>query len=194
MRPSYWLPPLVWMAVIMAFSSATFSAEHTGGLLHPVLRWLAPWLTDAHIEAVHVFGRKAGHALEYAILAALWFRAFARGRGLQARPSAWIALGISLAWALLDEAHQATLLSRTGSAGDVVIDGAGAVLALVVARTGWRRSADRAIAIALWLAAVGGAAALVLNAAAGVSSGVLWLTAPLAAAGLVVRRMRRRRD
>ena len=193
MRPSYWLPPVVWMAVIMAFSSASFSAEHTEGFLHPVLRWLAPWLTEAHIEATHVLGRKGGHVLEYAILAALWFRAFARGRGLPARPSAWIALGISLAWALLDEAHQATLAARTGSGIDVVIDAAGAVLALVVARTGWRRSADRATGITLWLAAVGGAAALVLNAAAGVSSGVLWLTAPLAAVGLLVRYALRRR-
>jgi VanZ family protein len=180
------------MAVIMAFSSATFSAEHTGGLLHAVLRWLAPWLTDAHVEAAHTLGRKTAHVLEYAVLAALWVRAFARGRGLPPRSSAWLALAISLTWALLDEAHQATLLSRTGSAGDVALDATGAVLALIVFRAGWRRSADRATAIALWLAAVGGAAALVLNAAAGVPSGVLWLTAPLAAAALVARHLLRR--
>lgn len=193
MRLSYWLPPLVWMAVIMAFSSATFSAEATGGILDPLLRWLAPWLSAAQVDAIHVLGRKGAHAAEYAILAALWFRAVAKGRGLLPRPSAWIALGISLAWAFLDEAHQATLPERTASAADVVIDGAGAVLALVAARVGWRLAADRAIAVFLWLAAVGGAAALGLNVIAGVTSGILWLTAPLAALGLVARHVIRRR-
>lgn len=193
MRPSYWLPPLVWMAVIMAFSSTTFSAEATGGVLAPLLRWLAPWVTDAQVEALHALGRKAGHVTEYAILAALWFRAFATGRGLSPRPSAWLALGISLAWAFLDEAHQATLPSRTASAGDVVIDAAGAVLALVVARAGSRRPADRATALFLWVAAVGGAGALALNAATGVASGILWVTVPAAGVALVVRRAVRRR-
>ena len=193
MRPSYWLPPVVWMAVIMAFSSATFSAESTGGLLDPLLRWLAPWLTEAHVDAIHVLGRKGAHATEYAILAVLWFRAFAKGRGVLPRRSAWMALGISLAWAFLDEAHQATLPARTASAGDVVIDGTGAVLALVGARVGWRRSADRATAVLLWLAALGGAGALLLNAFAGVPSGLLWLTTPMALLGLVLRRWARSR-
>src|SRR4030065_129659 len=57
-------------------------------------------------------------------------RASRRGRGLGPRASAWLALGVGLAWAFLDEWHQSALLARTGSALDVLLDATGAVAAL----------------------------------------------------------------
>lgn len=192
MRPTHWLPPVLWMAVIMWLSSDAGSAERTASWLQPILRALAPWATPDQLEAMHGFVRKGAHLTEYAILAALWFRAFARGRDLGARAAEWLAFSISLAWALLDEAHQATLLTRTASAADVVIDSAGALIALLLARLGWRAVADRATALLLWMAAGGGGGALVVNAFAGVPSGALWLTV-LAAALLLLARHRLRR-
>ena len=189
---AYWLPPVVWMAVILWLSTDTGSPEHTSSFLLPLVRWLLPWATPAQLDFIHLLLRKMGHLVEYAVLAALWFRAFARGRGLPPRTAAWLSLSISLAWAFLDEWHQSMLLSRTGSALDVVLDGAGAAAALAAGRLGWRASVDLATAILLWVAVVGGAAVLAVNASTGVASGVLWLTASTAALGLIARRLLRR--
>ena len=190
MRPAaYWLPPVVWMAVILFFSSDTGSPEHTSSFLLPLLLWLLPRATPAELDVIHLLIRKTAHLAEYAILAALWFRAFARGRRLPPPTAAWLSLSISLVWAFLDEWHQSALLSRTGSAMDVVLDGAGAVAALAAARLRWRASVALATAVLLWIAAVGGAAVLAVNTSTGVASGILWLTVPAAALGLIARRL-----
>lgn len=188
-RPTYWLPPALWMAVIMWLSSDVGSAEHTEHWLVPILRMLAPWAAPAQLEALHGLARKGGHLSEYAVLGALWFRALVRGRGLSPRAATWIAFAISLGWAILDEAHQSLVPARTASGTDVAIDGIGTLLALGVARLGWRGTADRATTLLLWAGLLGGGAFLVVNALAGVPSGALWLTAPAAALLLLARRM-----
>ena len=193
MAPAYWLPPVVWMAVIFGLSSDTASAEQTSRFLPPLLRWLLPWATSGQLDLLHAAARKSGHLVEYAVLAALWFRAFARGRGLAPRAASWLALAIAVVWAFVDEGHQSMLLSRNGSALDVGIDAGGAVLALAAARRGWRAALDRAAVALLWIACVGGGAALAVNVWAGVPSGALWATAPAAALLLVIRWRRARR-
>src|SRR2546425_1037883 len=144
MRPAHWLPPVLWMGVIMLLSTDTGSAAHTGELLLPLLHWLLPWASPGDLAAIHGLVRKGAHLTEYAILAALWYRAFTRGRRLTPPTAGWLAFGISLAWATLDEWHQAFLPSRTSSATDVGIDGAGAAVALIVACRGWRAALDGA--------------------------------------------------
>jgi VanZ family protein len=186
-RLTIWLPPLLWMAAIMWFSSGDFSADNTGSVLGPLLRWLMPWATPVQVDAIHGVIRKTAHMTEYALLAALWFITFTRERRWSARAAAWAALLIAIGWAFLDELHQATEPSRTASALDVAYDSAGALLAMVFARSGWRRAADVLTTALLWAAAAGGAAVIVINLASGVDSGVLWLTVPAAAALLVFR-------
>jgi len=186
-RLTIWLPPLVWMAAIMWFSSGDFSAENTGSILGPLLRWLLPWASPAQINALHGMVRKAAHVAEYAALATLWFIAFTREPRWSARTAAWAALLISIGWAFLDELHQATEPSRTASIIDVGYDAAGALLASMVARAGWRRAVTRLTTALLWAAAAGGAAIIAINLASGVGSGVLWLTVPAAAALLLLR-------
>src|SRR3989442_8045644 len=166
MRPAHWLPPVLWMGVIMGLSTNAASAEHTGQLLLPVFRWLLPWATPGQLDTIHALLRKGAHLTEYAILASLWYRAFTRGRNLGHRAAGRLAFVISVTWAVLDEWHQSFLPSRTGSAVDVAIDGAGATLALVVAYRGWRAVLDGAAPILLWLAAAGGAAPITLNPSA----------------------------
>src|SRR5688572_20810207 len=110
-----WLPPLVWMAVILIWlSSDAFSATHTGGGIAAVLRWLLPSITAAQIEHAHALVRKAGHFSVYGILAALWLRAFVRERVLALPAAAWAAFGITVIWACVDELHQSTVASRRG--------------------------------------------------------------------------------
>jgi VanZ family protein len=183
----YWLPAAVWMAVIQWLSSDVGSAEHTGHWLVPLLHLMAPWATPTQLDALHGLVRKAAHLTEYAVLAMLWYRALARGRRLSPRPAAAIAFAISLIWAVLDEARQSLVPTRTASAMDVAIDGIGALLATLIAAVGWRKAVDRTTTLLLWTGLVGGAAFLLLNAIAGVSSGFLWLTAPLAAVLLIAR-------
>lgn len=140
-----WLPPLVWMAIILIWLSAdAFSATRTGGTVAALLRWLLPAITATQIDAVHALLRKAGHLTIYGILAALWLRAFLRERVLALPAAAWAAFGITVVWACVDELHQRTVASRTGTVTDVGIDAAGAAIVLVVAYVAARRNGARA--------------------------------------------------
>ena len=75
-----WLPVLAWMAFIFVGSTDLLSAEHTSRFIGPFLRWFAPDVSDATIVSVQLVVRKCGHLTEYAILAALLYRAFRRSR------------------------------------------------------------------------------------------------------------------
>ena len=187
-RLTIWLPPLAWMALIMWFSTGDFSAESTGSVLQPVLQWLLPWASSSQIATLHALVRKMAHMTEYAVLATLWFIALTRERRWSARRAAWLALLVAVGWAFLDELHQATVPSRTASIGDVGFDTAGALVASSVARLGWRRVIGTLTTTLLWTAVIGGALVIAINLASGVASGVLWITVPVAAALLLVRR------
>ena len=189
-RLTIWLPPLVWMAVIMWLSGGDFSSDNTASVVGPLLRWLLPWATPGQVDALHALIRKSAHVTEYAVLAVLWFITFTRERRWSPRTSAWVAVLIAVGWACLDELHQASEPSRTASAFDVGYDAAGALLAMLFARAGWRRASEGLTTALLWAAAAGGAAVIAVNLASGVRSGLLWLTVPAAAALLVVRRRR----
>src|SRR5207245_1884182 len=113
---------------------------------------------DAQIAALHALIRKGAHVTEYAVLAALWFVALTRERGLSRRRAAWLAFVVAVGWAFLDELHQATEPSRTASAMDVAIDATGALAAATVGRHGGGRVLDGAAPVAPGAAAGGGAA------------------------------------
>ena len=179
------------MAAIFWFSTGEFSAENTGSVLQPLLRWLFRGLTEPQIAAAHGVIRKLAHFSVYAVLATLWFLALNRERRWSAPRAAWGALLVAIVWAFLDELHQAFEPSRTASAADVALDSAGALAASMVGRYGWRRAIDGAAAALLWIAALGGAALLVVNLASGVAPGVLWITVPAAVVALVLRRRRK---
>jgi VanZ family protein len=168
------------MAVVMYLSGDAWSAEETRGPLGVVFAWVFPTATPAQLVALHGVARTTAHLTVYAILALLWRRALRETAGA-ARGSAWIALGVSIAWAMVDEAHQATVSTRTGSGVDVLVDTVGAAVALVVAQRDWRSILDRATTVVLWVVVGGGLAALMINAAAGVESLALWITTPAGA-------------
>jgi len=70
-----------------------------------------------------LIGRKIFHAVEYALLCFLWWRALA-GATTSARALA-AAAALSLAYAISDEIHQTFIQGRHGSPVDVVIDSVG---------------------------------------------------------------------
>jgi len=141
----YWLPVLIWLAVIFLGSTDLMSAEHTSRFLVPFLRWLKPDITAEAVVRVQFFVRKAAHLTEYAILAILFWRALRRGTNLRVQMSilftaVWFACAI---FAVSDEFHQSLVVWRTASAQDVLIDVCGAVVGpaiyLTVNRRKWTR-------------------------------------------------------
>jgi VanZ family protein len=110
-RSALWLPPLLWMAVIFAFSA------------QPNLNSGLGWID-------HV-GRKIIHAADYALLCFLWWRALRTkidGRGAFA-----VAWAIAFLYAISDEYHQTFVAGRHGSWVDVAIDSMGAGLFVLLA-------------------------------------------------------------
>jgi len=189
-RLTIWLLPLAWMAVILSLSGDAFRDQATASVVRPLLEALLPWASAHMIDGLHWLIRKSAHMTEYGILAALWFTALTRNTRLPRRGATWAALAVAVAWAAVDELHQATTTTRSGSAGDVGIDAAGAAVAAFFTGAGWRDALRYLTTALLWIAALGGAAILVVNVSTGVPSGILWLTVP-AAAGVLVWRARR---
>jgi cold-inducible RNA-binding protein len=140
----YWLPPLLWMAVMFVLSTDTFAAEHTGGVLWHVLSGLAPRVTYEQYTLLHFLIRKAAHLTEYAILACLLLRA-CRAGAAQAWHWRWATLSFVLVaiHAGLDEYHQAFTQSRTGSVSDSVLDMTGGLIALALLWCKRRKPAGR---------------------------------------------------
>ena len=134
-RVRYWLPAIVWAAVILTASSDLFSSTHTGSILEQIITAILGHPLPAHqFEMLHAAIRKAAHLTEYGILGALLFRALRAGRaGWSVR---WASAAVLLAACLasVDEWHQTFIPSRTGSPVDVAIDTAGAVIAQAMIR------------------------------------------------------------
>ena len=180
------LPPLLWTAVIAWFSRDAWGAGATASLFLPWLHALLPWAAPEQLAGLHALARKAGHVVEYATLGLLWRRALG--------PASWRApLALAALTAALDEAHQATTLTRGGSVADVLLDAAAAAAALAVAARGPRVSADALAHALLWIAAAGGTALLAIDWAAAAPSGWLWLSVPAAWLTLWAWRWRRPR-
>ena len=163
------------MGVIFWGSTERFSAETAGAFILPLLHALFPWASPVQLQALHHLLRKSGHVLEYGILAWLWFRALppARGRALTA-------LGISVAYAGLDEWHQTWTGSRTGSVWDVLRDGIAAAAALGLLQFGWQVAVTFLTTMLLWIAAAGGTLLLLLRVLSHVPGGWLWVSSPAA--------------
>jgi VanZ family protein len=177
--------PLAWTAVIGWFSGDRWGGATTESWL-PVLSALVPWASPAQLEAAHWMIRKAAHVAEYAVLAALWLQALARGMA-----TAWpAALALAAVTAILDELHQSTTLTRGGSVADVLVDAAGAAAALLALAGGWA-AVDRVIGGLLWIAAAGGVAMLALDWAAGAPVGWLAISVPAGWVALLLWRRRR---
>ena len=132
----YWLPVLVWMVFIFIGSSDLLSAEHTSRFIGPFLRWFAADVSNATVASIQLVIRKCAHLTEYAILAALFYRALRLHRA-RVLGAAFVFAGL---YAALDEFHQSFVASRTGTAYDVMIDCAGAMIGLVIYRLINRKS------------------------------------------------------
>lgn len=136
----YWLPPLVWMALIFSASADRASFSRTSRLIGPVVRWLFPHWTEEQVDLTVLVVRKLAHFVEYAVLGGLLYRAFWRtcqsGSRLPERRWAAYALALVALYAVTDEWHQAFVPGRHSSLFDVLVDVSGGAAGLMAYR-GW---------------------------------------------------------
>ncbi len=138
-----WLLVALWIGLILLLSGGDFSASQTSRFIGPLLTWLFPEMPEANRLLLHGAIRKGAHVTEYAVLAALGFRALrlslskARGAPSKSRRSALapaaLALLLVAAVASVDEAGQARRDTRTGSLLDVGWDLLGGTLGCAAA-------------------------------------------------------------
>lgn len=128
----YWLPVIGWLAIIFVGSTDLMSAEQTSRIIGPLLRWLKPDVSAETIARVQFFVRKGAHVSEYAILAALLWRALGQRRQWKMSILTLATLFACALFAVSDEFHQSLVASRTASPVDVLIDICGALIALAL--------------------------------------------------------------
>lgn len=132
---SYWLPALLWMALIFSASGDQASLSHSSRIVEPIVRWLFPQLSNEAVHAVVFIARKCAHLAEFGVLALLLWRALRKPSRGDDRPWQWSKAGLALAltalYAATDELHQLCVPSRQGSIWDVLLDSLGGAIALL---------------------------------------------------------------
>jgi VanZ family protein len=131
----YWLPVLVWMAVVYSASADTKSVQHSR-IIAPILRWLFPHISEDTVNFIVLVVRKGAHLTEYAILGLLLWRALRKPIRDDARSWSWRTAGwavlVAALYASSDELHQLFVPTREASVRDVLIDTTGAALGLLL--------------------------------------------------------------
>jgi VanZ family protein len=85
----YWLPVLIWMALIFSASSDTRSFARSSRILAPLLHWLFPQMPEDTVNLIVLIIRKCAHMTEYAVLALLFWRALRQPVKNDSHPPAW---------------------------------------------------------------------------------------------------------
>ena len=135
----YWTPLVLWLVLIFLFSTDTFAASETSGIIIPVLKFCFPSLSVQDLDFWHGVIRKLGHIAEYFVLAVFTYRSL-RQDGPDLAQAKLRTLSCAVFAASLDELHQRFTFFRTASPLDVGYDCLGAVSALVLitAYEAWR--------------------------------------------------------
>ena len=130
-----WLPTLFWLGLIASFSTDTFSAAHTGGILMRIIHAVYGPISHRQFELLHFFIRKTAHFTVYGILGCIAFLAWRKTLpGPQRWTWGWAGLAMTVVFvaASLDEFHQTFVPSRTGTSRDVMLDLVGALFFQIV--------------------------------------------------------------
>lgn len=129
-----WTATLVWMGIIFYLSSqpASQSAHLSTGIKKELLSMLGhfvPGIENMELRSLDFYIRKNAHFIAYFILGMLTLLALVYS---EARKPANLALIIGLLYAISDEFHQLFVPGRSGQFRDVIIDGAGTVLGVLL--------------------------------------------------------------
>ena len=145
------MPVVLWSGVMAWGSSSLASQAHVESVVVSFLRRYWPGLVEqkglvALGVVLHAL-RKPAHVLEYAVLAALLFRAFRMLSQGSLQTRVLTTLTVCLVWASLDELHQSLVSTRTGLAADVLWDMIGALAGLAAVAFASQRQPPRAYSI-----------------------------------------------
>ncbi len=132
----YWLPVVLWMTVIFGASTSLGTSQHTSRFVVPILKWLAPGMSEDSINTIHYYVRKTAHFSEYAFLGILLIRAIRSEPKLMANRTLQrqLLLGVLLCalFAASDEFHQLFVSDREARVTDVLIDTTGSSCGLLL--------------------------------------------------------------
>ena len=125
-----WIPVILWCALIFhATASPAYTGKHTEQVVAEVLLSSPP----AKVELINIVIRKSTHVLIFGTLALLvWW---ALPSASSSRVFGWREAGawlLATAYGASDEWHQVFAPGRTPEVHDVLIDSAGALLAVAV--------------------------------------------------------------
>lgn len=146
---AYWLLPIGWMGVIYFSSAQPYEQQDVKPLLERTLdlSFLTPYMdwvsfTYHHSEVsvaalgvegfIEFFLRKGAHVGVFFVLMCLFFVALHKTTSLTFRVTLAVSFLLTVAYAALDEFHQGFTDNRTPYIGDVFLDGAGAVFAIIL--------------------------------------------------------------
>ena len=136
----YWLPVLLWVAVITVLSRSEFQSELTYRWLRAAVGFFLPEVSASTLLKINGALRKLAHVTEYFVLAVLVWRGLRRGAVVSWQWRwAWGTLALGLLLAALDELHQHFEPGRSASLADVGFDSLGVLLALLVVDA-WQRA------------------------------------------------------
>jgi VanZ family protein len=134
----YWIPALLWLAVIAVESLWLSSRVTSGWLWYMVFDVLHLQISPITFDRLHHLLRKGGHVAGYGLLCVLlfnsWYHSLSTPPAKRLRLGcAGLALGMTLVTAMLDEWHQSFDPARTGSIRDVGLDVTGGIIFLAIA-------------------------------------------------------------
>jgi Predicted integral membrane protein len=131
------------MTLIFCMSTDVASSERTKPVVRSLLLRIVPsaaqYLTPAQIGLIDYNLRKMAHVTEYAILAALAYRAIRQDDPRFRNRHVWLPLLIGVLYAASDEYHQSFSPSRGAKVEDVVIDSTGVIIGVFLCL--WHRMA-----------------------------------------------------
>ncbi|NMC27768.1 MAG: VanZ family protein [Syntrophomonadaceae bacterium] len=135
-----WVFVIIWMTLIFCLSAqpADESDALSGQTIRMVAKLVMPGFADLpQIQQENIVSswqhtaRKTAHGLAYFVLGSLCMAAMLQHE-LQMMPSAIIALGISIAYAVSDEVHQLFVVGRSSQLSDMGIDACGALMGILL--------------------------------------------------------------
>jgi VanZ family protein len=115
---------------VLGLGTGVGTSTETSRFIRPLLEFLFPGASAETLSMYHGAIRKFAHVFEYAVLAALAFRAFQQIDALRERSVLWVMAFVVLI-ASADEINQSFDPRRSGTINDVLLDTVGGVFGLV---------------------------------------------------------------
>lgn len=130
-----WLLVILWMILIFYLShqpvkqSNNLSKEITKVIVETVEKIVPD--KEFNLSRFNHLLRKNAHFFSYLILGMLLLNSL-KNSGIESYKAIYIALGVSILYAISDEVHQLYVPGRGGQVKDVIIDSLGASLGIII--------------------------------------------------------------